>query len=85
MKIGHAAALALVGWYLVTPPWQKGKNAVEEKLDAPLSKWIQSHAFDSAAECEALREQVIKAQKDAGISVTAERCVASDDPRLKEQ
>src|SRR6185312_12144148 len=34
MKPRHAAALALVGWYLMMPPWNPALDA-----NAPLSKW----------------------------------------------
>ena len=35
-----AAAFALVGWYLMMPPWGK--------LNAPLSEWVVYRSFDSA-------------------------------------
>lgn len=41
----HAAALALVGWYLMVPP---NKNE-----DTPLSEWIVRRTYDSAEECQA--------------------------------
>jgi hypothetical protein len=81
----HVAALALVGWYLMTPPWRQGKDGFEERLELPLSKWVRTLAFDSAAECEAVRDQLIKVEKDASISARAvsDMCVESDDLRLK--
>jgi hypothetical protein len=53
MRLSHTVTLALVGWYLMIPPL-----AGPGKLDtsAPLSKWEQDSAHDSAAECEQLRE-----------------------------
>jgi len=36
MKPRHAAALALVGWYLMMPPMGNGKVYVT----APLTKWL---------------------------------------------
>ncbi len=57
MNPRHAAALALVGWYLMMPPPQfdpathlpnGGPN-----LDAPLSDWRNEGSFDSAKECQA--------------------------------
>ena len=42
MKLRHAAALALVGWYLMAP-LQTG---------APISKWASVRSFDSPAGCE---------------------------------
>lgn len=39
----HAAAFALVGWYLMIPP---GKEFM-----APLGYWVQEVSFDTAKEC----------------------------------
>jgi hypothetical protein len=44
MKARHAAALALVGWYLMVPP---NKNE-----DTPLSEWIVRRTYDSAEACQ---------------------------------
>jgi DNA-binding transcriptional regulator of glucitol operon len=53
MKIDHAAALALVGWYLMTPhPDSSGKL----NFKAPLSQWNQIGAFANAATCNQERE-----------------------------
>jgi hypothetical protein len=57
------------GWYLIDPPTRKSELLCLEKrqatseqcairlidLDAPLSKWEQVFAFDSANECELSR------------------------------
>src|ERR1700730_14398252 len=51
MKPGHAAALALVGWYLMVPP-PVLHSSVPVDSDAPLSKWRIFSIHDSAAECE---------------------------------
>jgi hypothetical protein len=48
MKRHHAAALALVGWYLMVPPTQSA-NHVDPFV--PLSKWIVLKAFDTATAC----------------------------------
>lgn len=45
MKPRHAAALALVGWYLMAPP---NKNE-----DTPISAWIVRRTYDSADACQA--------------------------------
>jgi|HubBroStandDraft_4_1064222.scaffolds.fasta_scaffold496349_2 hypothetical protein len=47
MKPRHAAALALVGWYLLLPPINLDSKAVLD-IDAPFSKWEIYKAFDSA-------------------------------------
>ena len=44
MKIRHAAALALVGWYLMVPP---NKND-----DTPLTEWIVRRSYDSTEACQ---------------------------------
>jgi len=85
MKLQHAAALALAGWYLMTPPIQaKGRY----ETSAPLSKWRIEAGFGSSEDCkktlvglasrarEEGKTQDIEAVKDA-------QCVATDDSRLK--
>jgi hypothetical protein len=49
MKPGHAAALALVGWYLMMPP--------NKKNDAPLSEWTVSRSYDSAQACQSAQNK----------------------------
>jgi hypothetical protein len=92
MKRRHAAALALVGWYLMVPPWSApGKfNA-----SAPLPQWKQDRSFDSATTCEQYRTSAIKyltANKEHvdkvviaynGRLYQSALCVQTDDPRLK--
>jgi hypothetical protein len=86
-----AAALALIGWYLMAPPMHNGAP----NYDAPLRSWNMSKAYDSARDCEADREaakqacaQVPDVEKPfTGCADTFDRsrCIASDDPRLKEK
>jgi hypothetical protein len=100
MKPRHAAALALVGWYLMVPPLRS-----DQKLDAsaPLSKWtiVIRGSFDSARQCderhmkdvggvdEFLRSHLHSipqaADQESIDAVAAEKCIATDDPRLKEK
>jgi hypothetical protein len=93
MKLRHAAALALVGWYLMTPPWV-GFETFD--WSAPLSKWYEAEQFKTAAECQNYREHVSakdlteKKAVPAGHSADANaevyrhgQCVADDDPRLE--
>ena len=49
MKPRHAAALALVGWYLMMP--------LKDHPEAPIKYWSQIGSYDSAKECEAERER----------------------------
>jgi hypothetical protein len=51
MKLRHAAALALTGWYLMVPPYDLEKGLVDDA--APLSKWTIDGSFDSAEQCKA--------------------------------
>jgi hypothetical protein len=51
VKTRHAAALVLVGWYLMVPP-PVPHSSVPVDLDAPLSKWRFFSTHDSAAQCE---------------------------------
>lgn len=44
MKTCHAAALALLGWYLMVP-------LVGGDASAPLSQWRTIDSFDTAQEC----------------------------------
>ncbi len=84
MKICHAAALTLVGWYLLMPPWYLNKR--EPSWDAPISDWRINQSFDAADECEEVRTYVkknIDATTIAGRRAKASVCVSTDDPRLK--
>ena len=101
MNRRHAAALVLVGWYLIIPPL---KSEWTLNPDAPLSEWdITGNALDTAAACEKARAQVltlakniesgapefaVKDNNQRQVYVTAfrmVRCIATDDPRLKEK
>jgi hypothetical protein len=90
----HAAALALVGWYLMTAPSRAGWF----DPDAPLLQWTQAGSFDTASKCEQIRtiaNQKFLDKFDVYNRDTLEkvdpltavnrisRCIASDDPRLK--
>jgi hypothetical protein len=93
MNPRHAAAFALVGWYLMVPP-TRGHPA-EILFHAPLSRWEVGEDDDTKAECEnSLRESIKNMQHDANacevgscavmvVEYAHGRCMASDDPRLK--
>jgi hypothetical protein len=53
MKPRRAAALALVGWYLMLPPLRRGQptGAGAVGPEAPLSVWQNMGSFDSATDC----------------------------------
>ena len=86
MKLRHAAALALVGWYLLAPPLYKGE--VDEK--APLKEWTVLQSFGTVTECSQWLSVLLhKANLDPAIRTVvkhrllATSCMSSDDPRLK--
>jgi hypothetical protein len=79
MKLRHAAALALVGWYLMVPPIRDGKV-----IDVPVSQWEHLDSFDSARECRVAGYKYQDRQKaEKKPYPGAWECIASDDPRLK--
>ncbi len=107
VNLRHAAALALVGWYLMLPPLIRvppdprdpGRDRVAPDSDAPLSRWFWSGSFDSADACQRSQEkEIAKTQRrnslssppyeidrNAEMAVLKARCIAADDPRLKEK
>jgi hypothetical protein len=69
MSFRHAAALALVGWYLIVPPSPYGSDGDTRPLSQiPLSEWRTQHVFDSAQDCDELlsrwRAIAAKAEKE---------------------
>ena len=49
-------------WYLLAPPWHTVIKESEDELDttAPLTKWEQVGAYDTARTCEYVRLGIIK-------------------------
>jgi hypothetical protein len=92
MKPRHAAALALVVWYMMVPPV---RGAPGEILGhAPLSQWEVYSWYDSRAECEKsipsdrdIQENMKQCSNgDCAINTALPgygRCIAGNDPRLK--
>jgi hypothetical protein len=89
MKPRHAAALALVGWYLMLPPFIDHSPQPE----SPLYLWTIFRGFDDAAGCNKLNSLMKEfAKKDISEkrplssemdhAIKYAQCVASDDPRL---
>ena len=90
MKPRHAAALALVGWYLMVPPF----SAKDVLYNTPLSRWQPVEKYSTLAECEEGKQTAVRefaAFLDADMvpksfkmkALQAGKCIASDDPRLK--
>jgi hypothetical protein len=83
MRFGHAAALALVGWYLMIAPLTKDGTA--RNNSAPLSSWRVTLSFDTATACQnSIVEFWARLSRDKQQAFSdSTRCIASDDPRLK--
>jgi hypothetical protein len=98
----HAAALALVGWYLMVPPVRlvkSGRDGDHEwreysiEPEAPLREWTRPkpQEFEYKTDCQ----RVISNHCNRGIdgagtsyfegSLCDAKCIATDDPRLKEK
>jgi hypothetical protein len=87
----HAAALALAGWYLMSAPPRTWFGSQQ-----PLGNWTVLDSFDTAAECRAKLDElhVHVAMSSAHrlpngslafsppLDPDAEKCIATDDPRL---
>jgi hypothetical protein len=86
VNLRHAAALALLGWYLMMPPpYSADVHSLDES--APMTSWTQLSAFDTAKECEDYKlefhlrlEKKDKARADYENSAA---CVESTDLRFK--
>jgi hypothetical protein len=69
MSVRHAAALALVGWYLMVPPVTPegltDPNATLVNGKAPISQWVIFRVYDSAEQCQRARRSGQRALVDA--------------------
>jgi len=87
MKPRHAAALALVGWYLMFPPIDPESRfdptVSEQQLDlkAPLHAWWIADTFDTSDQCKAAIASMNLKPRDFWYG--KEQCVSSDDSKLK--
>ena len=90
MKAGHAAALALIGWYLMAPPIHTPAYRVD--LSAPISAWDIIGSFNSVSDCTDTLTKLKKqypgaphSKKEKALHRRTDnlRCIATDDPRLK--
>ena len=90
----HTAALALVGWYLVTPPPDDGGGAWNQS--APLRAWVLVSSHDSAKECEQAKIELTTEHPPLSLDPAEKQrdgivhnwnmeslCIATDDSRLK--
>ena len=59
MKPRHAAAFALVGWYLMLPP--TGRDYPTGNVDAPLTQWLKRPTtYRNKDECEHVLDRHIR-------------------------
>ena len=87
MKL-HAAALALVGWYLMTPPLT-GSSGIATQ--APLTQWTAiGSSYPSEEKCQQAKQDMLRGPTHLNnlddqhlLALQESRCVATDDPRLK--
>jgi hypothetical protein len=90
MKLRHAAALTLVGWYLMVPP---GASDGRLDLQAPISRWEIESSYDTADDCQGVIDGMVRLYptlKEEGVGLTKAqalltlngKCIATDDPRL---
>jgi hypothetical protein len=93
MRSYHRVALAVMAWYLMYPPWNTEKQAIDPTL--PFTEWYQVGTFPSDTECRARRFEILKGMDSqiAHSDNTNEdeerrlrddaRCIAEDDSRLQ--
>lgn len=92
MRLCESAVIALVGWYLLYPPFNAQKGEVDPEF--PLKKWYMVESFGSQADCERRKIQSLNNLDSqthyADRAKVAEQrrmrqqaqCVSTDDPRL---
>jgi hypothetical protein len=85
IRLGHIAALALAGRYLMVPPqtriWWIGRQYYDES--ASLSRWTIERSFDKAEVCQAARLAAQRQAGEAAIGMGHAVCIATDDPSLR--
>jgi hypothetical protein len=93
MNLRHAAALALVGWYLMISPLDPA-NMTQVDTGAPLSKWHSMKTYSSKTECDKGRDDEratgarglnsrSQTKRVIATALSSAQCIATDDPRLK--
>ncbi len=75
MSLRHAAALAIVGWYLLVPPIADNPTDIGR---APLSEWINKGSYDTAAQCRDALNANIKYHLDRTTRLEREPYVEAD-------
>ena len=96
MNLRHAAALALVALYLMVPPYSE--RPIPPKDLPPLSKWSIYHRYNTLDECRQVRSEITSGLlqdsppdflqrfgNNFKSAFARAKCVATDDPRLKDK
>ena len=88
-------AIAFAAWYLVTPQVVRDHARCVVNSSAPIAQWHRSAAVADAESCRTLRDQAAAALNEEMTeprvrvayqkALAAGRCMASDDPLLKEE
>ena len=65
VSLRHAAALALVGWYLMVPRSFPDNPLPQWK--APISEWDRYGDFASKAKCEAKKAKMIEQARNSKV------------------
>src|SRR5437762_2643831 len=62
LALSNPPVVSAQGWYLMAPPWRTTIKEGEDELDtmAPLTKWEQKGAFDTARICETSRLGIVQ-------------------------
>jgi hypothetical protein len=96
MKIRHAVAPALIGWYLMVPPLVNAPYKID--TEAPLANWKVHQTFGTAEECNnsllaaknkyehtasAPLGSIEKGTRAFALQMTFAQCVSSNNPNLK--
>jgi hypothetical protein len=88
MKLRHAAALALVGWYLIGPPLKAAVKPPMVDWNARVSTWLPMEFFDTSADCQKEIEAVKPRAEERARQTHSELprdpflCLGEDDPRI---
>jgi hypothetical protein len=88
MKLRHATALALVGWYLVQPPESSLVPGKDYPAKAPFSEWLVVGAVKSQAECDEQNQRfafTLSQEPNVAILTNAPlnltRCITAEEAR----
>jgi hypothetical protein len=79
----HAAALALMVWYLIVPPLSPQNGISDPSM--PLYDWKILGSFTTVKDCEKIRTLMIQPPRLPGVGDLSHDflCIANDDRRLK--